>query len=182
MSVEDLTKSWPDKRKSLIGEVASAMTQTMATLPNAEAIEDFLDQVVSLVELARHHESKHDLRRKGGLATWQVDSIETFVACKTPRTITVCDLRLVTKLSRGHFSRAFLASFGKSPRAYLQATKYRYAKQLLIDTGLSLSEIAREAGFSDQAHLCRVFRQMEGIPPGVWRRQRKLNDQLTHAR
>jgi AraC family transcriptional regulator len=40
----------------------------------------------------------------------------------------------------------------------------------MITSSASLSEIALSVGFSDQAHLCRLFRQAFGKSPSRWRR------------
>jgi AraC-like DNA-binding protein len=37
----------------------------------------------------------------------------------------------------------------------------------------SLTEIALSAGFSDQAHLCKLFRQAFGQTPSSWRHERE---------
>jgi AraC-like DNA-binding protein len=42
-----------------------------------------------------------------------------------------------------------------------------------------LSEIALSVGFSDQAHLCRLFRQAFGQSPASWRREREIPDEVT---
>jgi AraC family transcriptional regulator len=34
-------------------------------------------------------------------------------------------------------------------------------------------------GFSDQAHLCRLFRQAFGQSPAKWRRERGIPDEVT---
>jgi len=36
---------------------------------------------------------------------------------------------------------------------------------------MPLSQVALAAGFSDQAHYCRVFRNVIGISPNIWRRK-----------
>jgi AraC family transcriptional regulator len=45
------------------------------------------------------------------------------------------------------------------------------AQQLLRAGGLSLKEVAAAAGFSDQAHMTRMFRAKLGLTPGQFRLQ-----------
>jgi transcriptional regulator GlxA family with amidase domain len=42
----------------------------------------------------------------------------------------------------------------------------------------SLSEIALNVGFSDQAHLSRHFRESFGRSPSSWRRERRITSEL----
>jgi AraC family transcriptional regulator len=43
-----------------------------------------------------------------------------------------------------------------------------------VTSTASLSEIALSAGFSDQAHLSKLFRQTFGQSPANWRREREM--------
>jgi AraC family transcriptional regulator len=45
---------------------------------------------------------------------------------------------------------------------------------LLVDTNMTLTEIANLTGFADQSHLSRVFSQHVRTAPSEWRRQRRL--------
>lgn len=45
------------------------------------------------------------------------------------------------------------------------------AKALLSETNSSLTEIAAQTGFSDQAALTRTFANVVGATPGKWRRE-----------
>lgn len=64
--------------------------------------------------------------------------------------------------------RAFQQHFGLPPFAWLNVEKLKRARHL-IDRGQSLAGIAHELGFSDQAHFTRRFRDMYGVPPGLWK-------------
>jgi Helix-turn-helix domain len=45
------------------------------------------------------------------------------------------------------------------------------AKTLLSTSDRSLSEVALEAGFSDQAAFSRTFKALVGASPGQWKRE-----------
>ena len=44
------------------------------------------------------------------------------------------------------------------------------AASLIERTAMPLATVAHEAGFSDQPHLCREFRDAAGVTPGAYRR------------
>jgi AraC-like DNA-binding protein len=60
--------------------------------------------------------------------------------------------------------RAFIRSAGLSPHAYQQQARIRYAQKRLKQ-GAAIALIAREAGYADQAHFTRVFKQYTGVTP-----------------
>jgi transcriptional regulator GlxA family with amidase domain len=49
-----------------------------------------------------------------------------------------------------------------------------HAKRLLTESELAVADIAVQLGFSDQAHLTKVFRQIAGDTPAAWRRMQQL--------
>ena len=73
-----------------------------------------------------------------------------------------------TGLSRYEFFRRFRAAVGISPHQYLLRCRLDHARQLILSEGhrRSLASIATEAGFYDQAHLCRHFHRAFGESPG----------------
>ena len=113
-----------------------------------------------------------DVITAGGLAAWQIRRGRASVDSNLHRTIHIRDLSAVARRSPAHFSRKFKLAVGKSPHAYVVRRRLERACHLMMTSAATLSEIALSAGFSDQAHLCRLFRQAFGQSPANWRRER----------
>jgi AraC family transcriptional regulator len=107
---------------------------------------------------------------RGGLAAWQVRKVQAYIEVQLEETLLVEDLAALVLLSVSHFGRSFRESFGETPHAYIMRTRVARARRLMLTTSESLIEIALACGFADQAHLCRFFRRVTGVTPGVWRR------------
>jgi AraC-like DNA-binding protein len=116
---------------------------------------------------------------RGGLAAWQILRVRAFIEDNLHRAIHIRDLSAVARRSPAHFSRKFKLAVGESPHAYVVQRRLARACHLMVTSTASLSEIALNVGFSDQAHLCRLFRQAFGQSPASWRRQRGIPDAVT---
>jgi AraC-like DNA-binding protein len=116
---------------------------------------------------------------RGGLATWQILRVQAYIDSNLHRTIHIQDLSAVARRSPAHFSRKFKLAVGASPHAYVVARRLERACHLMVSGTEPLSEIALKVGFSDQAHLCRLFRQAFGQSPASWRRERGIPDEVT---
>ena len=115
---------------------------------------------------------------RGGLAAWQILRVRTFIDNNLHRAIHIRDLRAVARRSPAHFSRKFKLAVGEPPHAYVVRRRLERACHLMMTSAASLSEIALSVGFSDQAHLCRLFRQAFGQSPANWRRERGIPDEV----
>jgi AraC-like DNA-binding protein len=83
----------------------------------------------------------------------------------------VGDLAEICGYSTDHFSRLFRGLYGVTPSRYLQEVRVRHAAQLLLETALSIEQIAEQTGFSDRFHFSRVFGVSTGLGPAGFRRQ-----------
>jgi AraC-like DNA-binding protein len=105
----------------------------------------------------------------GGLATWQINRVRAYIEENLETPLKTSDLAATTRLSVGHFSRAFRISFGRPPHAHVMIRRTEKAKHLmLLDDPIPLAEIALRCGLSDQAHLSRLFRKIVGDSPATW--------------
>jgi AraC family transcriptional regulator len=118
---------------------------------------------------------------RGGLAPWQVGHLTRRIDDGLATTIRVNDLAEATQLSPSYFFRAFRASFGMSPHAYIVRRRMERAQEMMLTTDDNLSQIAIACGLCDQAHLCKLFRRAVGTSPHLWRCRRRTLP-VHHAR
>ena len=79
------------------------------------------------------------------------------------------DLATHVGISKFHFSRLFKKSMGLSPHQYVMQQRIELAKQLLLTSNMSISDVALECGFNSHAHMGKYFRQIVGITPKAYR-------------
>lgn len=110
-------------------------------------------------------------RAPGGLASWQLARVRRHIELHLTSKLTNAGLAALVGLNEDHFARAFKVSIGRPPHSYVVERRIDRAKTLLSDSDLSLCQIALAAGFADQAHLTRRFRETVGASPALWRRR-----------
>ena len=125
-------------------------------------------------------ETESDLAERGAwtsprpgpqrLAPWQVTRVVRFVDAHLEERMAVATLAALVRLSSGHFARAFRATVGESPHAYVIRRRIARAEEQILLTRKPLAQIALDCGFGDQAHMTRLFRRVVGMSPGAWRR------------
>ena len=76
-------------------------------------------------------------------------------------------------VSAPYLSKLFHDHAGTSPSKYLAEYRMQQAKKLLLDTKLSIKEIADRVGYPDQFHFSKSFRNMVGLSPAQFREKNK---------
>jgi AraC-like DNA-binding protein len=84
---------------------------------------------------------------------------------------TVKAIAAQTGLSPRHCTRLFQAHLGCSPGAFCIRQRLASARNRVLNTSLSLKEIADELGYADQFHFSTQFRRHYGLSPSALRRQ-----------
>jgi AraC-like DNA-binding protein len=100
-------------------------------------------------------------------------TLQQYVDAHLNERISVQALADVAGLSIYHFARAFKQSEGLTPHDYLVLHRIEYAQKLLSNSDVPLSEVALAAGFFDQSHFARRFREYVGVPPSRYRSSRR---------
>jgi AraC-like DNA-binding protein len=111
--------------------------------------------------------------RRGGLPPGTERRVREYVEAHIGNSIALADLAAIAGLSLFHFARQFKQSVGVTPHHYLVQRRVEHAQRMLAHSDLPLSAVAAAAGFADQSHLTRHFRQLHGATPREFRWSRR---------
>lgn len=103
------------------------------------------------------------------LSRRQRERIDMLIQTRLGESIGLDDLAAEAGMSLAAFSRSFKATVGTSPYRYLTLARIERARSLLIQSGLSLAQIAFETGFASPGQLTRHFHAIVGLPPARFR-------------
>jgi AraC family transcriptional regulator len=159
--------------RALVGSVLTLLDVAKQELEeNSSAAKATIVRASSLLraEIDRPAFSNHHVDGKC-LHAWQARRVREYIDANIGDRILISDLSNIVRRSESHFVRAFKRSFGLTPHSYLVKCRVELASHLMRVSAHSLSSIAVMCGFTDQAHLCRVFRQCVGQSPAAWRRE-----------
>lgn len=92
-----------------------------------------------------------------------------YIRAHAGRAITVNDVLREIPLSRRQLERRFRTALGRSILDEIQRCRVDRARQLLVDTELTLPQIALASGFASASYFSVVFSQSQGMTPGVYR-------------
>lgn len=85
------------------------------------------------------------------------------------------DLAGAARISVSRLSRLFAAEVGESPYQAMLTRRLQRAREL-VARGEPLAWVARDTGFADQAHFCRLFKRRFGSSPGRFQRDCRRPD------
>ncbi|MGY1839084.1 MULTISPECIES: helix-turn-helix domain-containing protein [unclassified Modestobacter] len=83
-------------------------------------------------------------------------------------------LARIAHVSEAHFIRTFKATFGETPHRYLQRRRVERAMVLLRNSEETVTDICMAVGFASLGTFSRVFAEIVGEPPSVYRRRGPL--------
>lgn len=82
----------------------------------------------------------------------------------------VADIQRASGYSPRHFIALFRSAVGLNPKHYYRIRRFNFAVRLMAaGGGQGLGDVAAAAGYSDQAHLTREFREFAGVAPTQYR-------------
>ena len=92
-----------------------------------------------------------------------------FIHASLDSPITLEEIAQVAALSPHHFLRAFKERYHQTPFQYLTTCRINRAKELLLQTSLSVTEICLFVGYTSMGSFSSRFKKMTGQSPQFWR-------------
>ncbi len=155
-------------------EAYASLLQKLFTIASSDnyvkdmQINETLSSLLTLLMQESWHPDKNASQASGKRNLREVkDYIDLYFAQK----ITLDNLSQQFFINKFYLTRLFKEQFGISVNNYLLQVRTTQAKQLLRFTDLSIEQIGQKCGLDDANYFSRMFKKMEGITPGEYRKR-----------
>ena len=154
----------PVKSGSLSMEINS---QNLKLVQEAKTVEELTDIIYKIVDRVSGTISSF----RGIPHATALRKAENFILENYTKKISLKEIADVAGLSPPYFSTIFKEEMGENLSKYLNRLRVEKAGRLLLETELSLSEIASNCCFEDQSWFSKIFKTYTGVSPGRYRNQ-----------
>ncbi|MDR2185134.1 MAG: helix-turn-helix domain-containing protein [Treponema sp.] len=141
--------------------------QNLKRIQETKNMEELTDELHVIIEtMAEQIFSFQGIRHASALK-----KAERFIWENYASKIKLQEIAEISGLSAPYFSTIFKEEMGENLSTYLNRLRVEKASRMLIETGLSLSEISGSCGFEDQSWFSKIFKHYTGVSPGKYRDQ-----------
>lgn len=84
--------------------------------------------------------------------------------------LTLGEVADICNLSQFHFSRIFKQQYGVNFIEYITNLRIYKAKQLLLESGVTIDEISEKVGYKEVSYFSKTFKKITGISPSEYRK------------
>lgn len=116
-----------------------------------------------LAELTRTH-----VKDEKRVPSWLAQAVDLLHA-EFHKNLTINRVAAEVGVHPFHLSRVFKHFHQKTISEYVKSLRVKFACRELFNPESELASIALAAGFADQSHFTRVFKQTTGMTPGAFR-------------
>ena len=121
--------------------------------------------LVEIMHTQRYPSTESDMDGNG-----RFTEVLQFIRMNLAEKISVDALCRKACMSKSVFFRCFRDEFGLSPLEYIIRQRIQLAKKLLEDPAVTITDACYQSGFNNLPYFARIFRQIEGINAGAYRK------------
>ncbi|MCY9662757.1 AraC family transcriptional regulator [Paenibacillus chondroitinus] len=94
-----------------------------------------------------------------------MSEVQNYIAAHYREPIRIEELAQLVDRAPNYVTQSFKEVTGLTPISYMHQVRVHAARDLILNTRMTIREVSDFLGYSDQAHFNRVFKKMMGYPP-----------------
>ena len=145
------------------------LEKSIADLPRYS--KEKLEAFAALLPLISEYIETNNLLSDTDMTIGQL--IKTYVKNNLSQKITLSDLSWSLHCSTVTLTEHFKNEYGMTIMEYVMKKRMEKARRLLLNSELSIHEIAEECGFSDNEYFSRCFKDFHSVPPTTWKKTQR---------
>lgn len=156
----------PEQYTSLLEQVF-----TIASSDNYIRDMQLYEKITTLLTLLMEESWNPESRAILSRQRQNVQEVKDFIDSHFTEKITLNTLSERFYINKFYLSKIFKEQFGTSVNSYLLQVRVTHAKRLLRFSELSVEQVGYECGINDANYFSRMFKKIEGISPGEYRKK-----------
>lgn len=145
---------------------------------NPNTFSDFTFKINILKILKKLFETNHSLDFISGkkISNPYIVSGVDYINSNWDKELSIHDISNYIGLSKNYFLKLFSDNTGETPNNYIQKLKMKHAKELLVYSDMSISEVAASCGIDNFSYFSTLFKKYTGSTPKQWRENYRVLD------
>jgi AraC family transcriptional regulator, arabinose operon regulatory protein len=162
----------PVFQSAKIMQFSTVLNDLYQMASSEDYVKDMLinEKLATLLTLIMKESWHPDYIRRSSPKKQNIQAIKDYLDSSYKQKITLNDLSERFFINKFYLTRIFKVQYGMSINDYLLQNRITHAKQLLRFTDFTLAMISFECGMGDDAFFSRMFKQIEGVSPGTFRK------------
>jgi two-component system response regulator YesN len=109
----------------------------------------------------------------------QIRPAINYIDANYDKPISLADIARISHLSVSRLAHIFKEQMGITIIDYLTSVRIERAKQLLLATGQSCTEICFQVGYNNQSYFSRTFKELVGMTPRQFRSRNQRKEKIS---
>ena len=109
----------------------------------------------------------------------QIRPAINYIDANYDKPISLADIARISHLSVSRLAHIFKEQMGITIIDYLTSVRIERAKQLLLATGQSCTEICFQVGYNNQSYFSRTFKELVGMTPRQFRARNQRREKIS---
>jgi AraC-like DNA-binding protein len=118
-----------------------------------------------VVELLGYSSRETDDEHVSPIKLRLMKKVQEYIILHYREPIRIAELAELIERAPNYVTQTFKEVSGLTPISYLHQLRVHSARDLILNTGMTIGEVSSYLGYSDQAHFNRVFKKILGYPP-----------------